>query len=477
MWRRCRGWRQPVTEPDVIRLVVVGGGITGLAAAWEASGRAGVQVTVLESAPDLGGKVRTSPFLGRRVDEGADAFLCRVPEALQLCRELGIADTLVHPAQRAAFVWVDGLRPLPQPSVFGIPLDATALAESGLVSTDAVRYAADEPHRGHRPPSADVSIGGYLRPRLGDEVVDRLVGPLVGGINAGEVDRLSLDAVLPQVAEVAHRSPSLLEGLRRGASEGRAAPDAPVFAAPPGGMTELVTTLAHALAGRGVTIEVGRPVTAISPGPRGWSLDTPAGTVPADVVVLATPAANAAGLLAGAGAAGSEAAALLAGVRSASVAMVTLAYRRSDVPLPLDGSGFLVPRSAGLTITAASWTSSKWAHLDDGDHVLLRVSAGHDGEPETVTLPEDDLMARVGDDLARTMGIDVEPVARRITRWVDALPQYEVGHLERMVEVDRHVAAMTGVAVTGAAHRGIGIPACIRQGRAAVSGLFERVPS
>lgn len=443
-----------------MRVAVVGGGISGLAAAWELSADPHLDVTVLEASDRPGGKIHTSAFAGRMVDEGADAFLRRVPDALTLCAEVGV-DDLVSPAHGTAAVWVDGaLRPLPGGLVLGVPARFDELAASDILTPDGLRRAIAEPELPGEPLVGDATIGDVIRRRFGDEVLDRLVGPLLGGINAGSVDRMSLDAVVPQLGAAAHRSASLATALASELpthTEGPTRPRPAVFAAPAGGMGVLVDALTAALGARGVRIVTGAPVDELPD---------------ADAVVLTTPADVSARLL---GPRCPEAAGILGAVGFASVVFTTLAFARADVPGDLDASGFLVPRDAGLSITAASWTSTKWAHLA-GDPVVLRVSMGHADDAASIDLDDDSVRARIAADLHTTMGIDADPAETRITRYRNGFPQYDVGHLDRVARLEAVLATqLPHVAVCGMAHRGVGIPACIREARRAGAALRDRM--
>ncbi len=457
-------------------LLVVGGGITGLAAAWQAVGRGDVDVTVLEATDRVGGKIRTSAFdLGdghtMRIDEGADAFLARVPEAVQLCRELGLSDGLTQPAVGRAKVFVDGaLQFLPGDSVLGVPLYPASLTEGGLLSEFGAAQAAAETSIDAPAPSGDVAIGPFLTEHYGGELVDRVVGPLIGGINAGDVDRLSLDAVTPQLAAAAADGGSLSLALRR--RQAAAPATGPVFHALLDGTGSLIDALRDALVDAGATIRHGVSVTELSTGDGGATRVELAdgSSLDADAVVLATPAPAAATALAGLS---PDTAALLAGIDHSSVVLVTFAFRLGDVPGELDASGFLVPRTEGLLMTAASWGSSKWAHWNDGRHVILRVSAGRSGDDRQRELDDDALVRRLLDDLHTTMGITAAPTGTRVSRYPNGFAQYEVGHLDRVAAIDATLERdCPSVVVAGAAYRGVGIPACIRQGREAVTRVM-----
>ena len=437
-------------------IVVVGGGITGLAAAWELSADPGLDIDLYEASDRFGGKIHTSAFAGLAVDEGADAFLCRVPDAVELCDEVGIdAAHRTSPGRASAFVWVDGsLRRLPQGLVLGFPASFEALASSGILTPDGLRRARCEVELDGQPLVGDTPIGSFVAERYGPEVVDRLVGPLIGGINAGDVNEMSLDAVLPQIADVAHRSASISKGLTALAP----AESGPIFSAPVGGMGRLIAALVESLDRRGVGLHTGSTLAEL-PSADGVVLTTPA-DVTARLVEPRCPAA----------------AQLLGGIRFASIAFVTLAYDPDDVGIELDGSGFLIPRDAGLTATAVSWASSKWAHLRIDDAVIMRVSVGHIHDTESIGLDDGEIIRRIGEDLRTTMAIDAAPIEYRITRYPNGFPQYDVGHLGRIDAVDAALRSLApDLAVCGMAHRGVGIPACIKGGRTAARALAERL--
>jgi oxygen-dependent protoporphyrinogen oxidase len=465
-----------------VDLVVVGGGITGLAAAWEATGQ-GARVLVLDGADALGGKLRTSPVAGTPLDEGADAFLVRVPEAVELCAELGIETELVAPATGHAFVWSRGeLRPLPTEQLLGVPTDMKALEASGILSDvglararlDLDRTTEDDGGGSEGTQGGDESVGDLIRRRLGDEVLDRLVGPLIGGIWAGNPDHLSIATATPQLAALRDRGPSLMRAAAEARATALAASDGrPVFLTPRRGMVTLVEALVAAL---GDQLRPGQPVHRIEPlgvnTTNRWRVE-PAG-IAADAVVVATPAYAAAPLVAphapGAGR-------TLAAIEHASVAMVALAVPSEGIDHPLDGSGFLVPPSEGRLMTACSWWSSKWPHLThDPSLALLRVSAGRDGDQRALALDDTDLLDALLLDLRDSLDLHATPADVRINRWHRSFPQPRPGHLARVAAVEDELARGTpGLAVAGAWARGVGIPACIRAGRrAAVTALGMR---
>jgi oxygen-dependent protoporphyrinogen oxidase len=459
----------------VTSVVVVGGGIAGLAAAHELVGR-GAHVTLVEKDERVGGKLRTSPFAGRLVDDGADAFLLRVPEALDLCREVGLADGLVHPAARTAYIWSRGeLHPMP-PQLMGVPTDLDALEESGLLSPAGLARAREDLTAPPTPLDDDEAIATAIARRLGDEVVERLVDPLVGGINAGDTRALSLAAVVPQL-DAALRDPdhaSLIEACRARAAATATTPiiggPPPVFASPAGGMGQLPAAV---VAGLGdADVRTGRAVVGLEPtAGRGWRVAVDDGTsLDADAVVLAAPGPITAGLLEPLPGA-ADAARLLAAVEYVSVAIVVLALPLDHLARPLDRSGFLVPRvEETQALTACSWSSTKWAHLapEAGDGTaVVRASAGRAGDERALELDDTDLVARLLADLERTMGLTGAPTEVRVNRWPSSFPQYAPGHLDRVAQAE--AALPPGLALAGAALRGVGVPACIRSGRAAAT--------
>ena len=462
-----------------MHVAVVGGGIAGLAAAHELADRPGVTTTVLEASPRLGGKVATEPFAGTLLDTGPDAFLARRPEAVQLCRELGLSPRLEPPATGEAWLWVRGrLRPIPAGTLLGLPTDVRAVARSGVLSAAGLARlaAALLAARRRRALGAgdDAAIGEVVRGALGPEVLERLVDPLVGGINAGDTDDLSIDAVAPQLAAAARRSADLAAGARAvlaaAPAPGPTGP-APVFYGLPGGMQGLVDALAERLRVAGTSLCTGSPVHAAEQTGGRWSLTTPSGPVLADAVVLATPASAAARLLDPLDAPAAE---VLAGITHASVALVALAFHRDAVARMPPGSGFLVPRTEGRLMTACSWSSSKWRHLSAPDRVLLRVSAGRAGDHRAATMDDDELVERRLVELRAAMGTSAPPTAVRVTRWDDAFPQYAPGHLGRVAGLEAGLSArLPGMAVAGAALRGVGIPACIGSGRAAAARIVD----
>ena len=427
------------------RVAVVGGGITGLAATWELH-RQGVDVTLHEAGDRVGGKVRTTELAGERVDEGADAFLARVPHATDLCAELGLSDQLVAPATGKAYILGYGqLRPIPAGAVLGVPTDLEALGRSGLVSPEGVERARDDLTLPDNRPEGPESVGHLIRRRLGDEVLDHLVGPLLAGISAGDPDQLDLATGAAQLAEAAARGPSLIDGLRAGLERR----EGPVFWGLPTGMGTVVDALADRLA----------------PHIRTNSVITDLADLDADAIVVATPAAATSALL---GPLAPETAELVGSIEYASVVLVTFVWPSEAVGRSLDGSGFLVPADNGLLMTACSWASSKWAHLGSGGSTaVFRVSAGRWDDERHLEMTDEGLVARLTHELTSLLDLSGEPDAVRVSHWPASLPQYRPGHGRLVERIDATLAREApNVRVAGAAYRGLGLPACIAQGRA-----------
>jgi oxygen-dependent protoporphyrinogen oxidase len=310
-----------------------------------------------------------------------------------------------------------------------------------------------------------------IRERLGDAVADRLVDPLVGGINAGSIDELSIDAVTAQLAAPARSDRSLIRALRAVRTTNPPDPDAPVFQSHPKGLGHVVRVLALKLMTAGIELRTGVALRSMEPAPAGgWLLHAEGEVIPADQVILATPAPVTAEAVRPHLA---DRTSVLDDLEYASVAFVALALGDDALGRPLDGSGYLVPRSEKTTVTAVSWSSSKWAHLgpDAGDGTaVLRASVGRAGDDSALLLEDDDLLERVLSDLHRTMDLRGQPSDVRITRWPRSLPQYRPGHLDRVAALEADVrSAMPGIHLAGAAYRGLGVPACIHQGREAAA--------
>ena len=451
------------------RVVVIGGGVAGLAAAHRLLD-AGRQVTVLEASDRVGGKLLPGRIAGVRVDFGAESMLARRPEAVALAREVGLDGRLQPPATATASIWTRGaLRPMPKGHVMGVP--ATASALSGVLSDEGLARIERDADLPRTEVGDDVAVGEYVAERLGREVVDRLVEPLLGGVYAGDAYRISMRSAVPQLYQAARTHDSLTEAVRE--IQARAAANqqsGPVFMGIEGGVGQLPLAVAESVRARGGEIVTGAPVSELRrEGPTGWRVVAGDRVLRADAVVVAVPAPAAAALLR---AEAPEAATELDGIEYASMALVTLAYRRAETGLPA-GSGFLVPPVDGRTIKASTFASQKWGWIadEDPDVIVLRTSVGRYGETEILERDDAHLVDVSRRDLKAATGLDATPLETRVTRWTDGLPQYPVGHHARVARVREHVAKVPGLAVCGAQYDGVGIPACIASAYAAADQL------
>ena len=461
----------------MVEIVVVGGGIAGLAAALRLRDRLGdaAELTVVEQSDRLGGKLHSTPFADGVLESGAETFLMRDPDgtpspAARLVERVGLTGALRHPATtRAALAVAGRLHPIPAGTLMGVPADPSTV--DGLAAVPAGRDA--DTGRPLLAPNADVSVGELVRARLGDEVADRLVDPLLGGVYAGRADDLSLATTIPALAAAA-RSQSTLAGAVRAAapaaSASPAAPRAPVFGTIEGGLSRLVAAAAEA---SGARLMLGLPVRELVAEGDRWRLvagPTPRPTVlHADAVVLAVPSRPAARLLAGVD---QDAARAVGELDYASVALVRLAVPGADLP---ELSGLLVPAVEGYAVKALTIFSTKWAHLrrDDGT-ALLRASIGRYGETAVLQRGDADLVALARRELGELIGAPLpEPLAADVVRWGGGLPQYRPGHLDRVAAARAALGGRATLALAGAAYDGVGIPACVRSGEAAAEVLLN----
>ncbi|HEY2262640.1 MAG TPA: protoporphyrinogen oxidase [Streptosporangiaceae bacterium] len=477
------------SQPHV---VIVGGGISGLAAAFALRDEP-VRVTVLEGSPRLGGKLSVSEVGGVAVDEGAEALLVTRPEGTALIAEAGLADQRTVPGPTSSAIWTLGaLRPLPRRQFMGVPSDLAELARSGVLSGDGVARARQDLELPATERDGDVPVARYIGARLGAEVVDRLVDPLLGGVYAGRSAELSFDATLPALSAASRRHRSLAEAAGSllppppAGTSGATAPGTraggSVFTSLDGGLGMLPDWLAKA---SGAEVRTSAVVRELAPAAAGWRLTVGSAAAPeridADAVIVAIPARPAGRLLAAVPGA-SAAVTALGDISYASMAIVTLAYPRSAFPAPglasLGWSGYLVPAVDGRAVKAVTFSSVKWPHLartsagGEDPLEIVRCSVGRIGEEAILQRPDEELAALAAAELAEATGVRGGPAASRVSRWGGALPQYTVGHLDRVAAIRAAVAAQPGLAICGAAYDGVGVPACIGTARTAVSQVL-----
>jgi len=491
-------------------VAVIGGGVAGLTAAFLLKD-AGLAVTVLEGSPRLGGKLSVSEVGGAAVDAGAEALLARRPEGVGLIGELGLSGELVTPGTTAAGIWTRGrIRALPRRQYMGVPADFDDLAATGILSGDGLTRARHDLSLPDSAADGDESVTSRVGGRFGAEVVDRLVEPLLGGVYAGRCEDLSFEATLPALAQAARGRRSLTQAAAAlllpsvpqppghqpppdqpvtsqpaappppatsGPASSRPASPPPVFTTLTGGLGTVPAALAAA---SGAVVRTGAMVRELVRTVAGWRLTVGSAHAPehldADAVIIAVPGHPASRLLAEVTA---SAAAALGEIRYASMAIVTLAYPDAAFDPPVTGSGFLVPAVDGRAIKAVTFSTIKWPHLRQrtpGLHVV-RCSVGRLGEDAVLQRDDGELAALAAADLADAIGVRSQPVDVRVSRWGGGLPQYSVGHLDRVARIRAGIAAQPGLAVCGAAYDGVGIPACIATARLAVDQVLAYLGS
>jgi len=457
------------------QVVIVGGGISGLATAHYIHSHLGdkVQLTLVEGGSQLGGKVANQEFSGHLVDTGPDAVLVRAPAMTALLQDLGLGEQIVAPAALGAHVWSRGkLRRLPSGTLFGIPDRLLPLLRSGLMSPAGLARAALDLVLPRRHTSApDPSIADLVSPRLGSQVFDRLVEPLLGGVHAGRAAELSARSTVPDIVALARKNRSLYLGLRKMRRHAPPATGAPVLVTLTGGLGRLVEALVARLAGD--DLRLGSAARVIARVGTGYRVDLAGGqSISADAVVLATPAFVTARLLADLM---PDAATVLAEIPYVDVATIWLAYPRSAVGRPLDGTGFLVPPQEGKFLVGCTWSSAKWPHLADDNLVLIRCMVGRRGDRRWLDMDDETMVNRVHDELVEAMGLTAGPNHQSIQRWPQAMPQYLVGHQDRLDALDAAIHHLPGLHLTGAAYRGVGLASCVADAKRTAQDVAQDV--
>jgi protoporphyrinogen/coproporphyrinogen III oxidase len=455
-------------------VVILGGGISGLAAAHRllqthADATPGLRVTLVEAEDRLGGKIATERLDGFVIEGGPDSFLATKPRGIGLCEDLGLGDYLqgVSPQRRRAFVlWRGRLHDLPEGLSGLVPTRLAPLARSSLLSPPGkARVALDYLLPARRVPG-DESLGGFIRRRLGREAWERLVEPLMAGIYAADGDRLSLAATFPQLHEAERRYGGLIKGVlaaRRLAPSPIAAPGSP-FLAPAGGLGALVRALETRLWEGGTTLVLGNPATAVTPSSSGFDVRLAGEVIPADAVIVATPAYVAADLLTGFD---PGLATELAAIPHASTAIVTLGYRGEEIGHPLDGHGYVIPRAEGSSILACTWSSRKWAGRAPEGWELIRVFIGRAGQEEALAADDDALVALAVQEVAARLGVTAPASLTRVHRWPRGMPQYLLGHPQRVARIEATLRGHAGLYLAGNGFHGVGLPDCIASGERA----------
>jgi len=453
------------------RVVVVGGGVAGLTAAYRLTLAAGAPaVTVLEADPRAGGKLASARVGDLDLEAGADSFVARKPWAVDLCKELGLGRDLVPPGETGAWLWTEGgLVRMTRDAAFGIPGDIGDVLKWPGLSRGGRRRAARDLLIRTRRDRSDESLGALLRRRLGDEATDLAVAPLLAGLFAGDVDRLSTLATFPELQAWELGQGSLIRGSQAARRNARGAEAGPMFLKLKNGTATLTDRLAERL-GPDI-VRTGTRATAIEHAAGdGFEVHIADGErLPADAVIVATPAWAAADLLEGIA---QPAAADLLDIPYASTAVVLLVYPEGSQPSLPPGTGFVVPRGRA-PMTACTWLSSKWPREDYGTRAVVRCYVGAAGEDDVVDAPDEDLVAACERHLAALMPLPEHAAHAGVVRWHRSMPQYEVGHLERVARIRSGLPA--GIVVTGSAYDGVGIPDCVRAAGEAAEQVAEHL--
>ncbi|MCY9658981.1 protoporphyrinogen oxidase [Paenibacillus chondroitinus] len=465
--------------------MIVGGGITGLSAAFylkkrlEAEGRP-FRISVVEKAAAFGGKIRTIEKEGFVIEKGPDSFLARKRPIIDLAYDLGLEQELTgtNPKAKKTYIVRQGkLHRMPPGLVLGIPTQMTPFMKTGLISPLGKVRAALDLVLPKREITNDESLGHFLERRLGKEVLERIVEPLLAGIYAGDTFNLSLKSTFPQFRTMEQKHRSLILGMmasRKNVPEETAhlpaAIRSSVFVTFKKGLQTLVSGLVAAL--ESADLRTGLGVASIrQAGQQTEILFEDGSSEIVDGVIVTSPTYQAAQML-GHFPAASE----LKKIDYISVANVIMAFDRKDIPFELDASGFLVPRNEGSTITACTLTSAKWLHTAPEGKVLLRCYIGRSGEQEWPAWSDEQLISKARHDLRNLLGLTAEPLFTEVTRLNHSMPQYPVGHLEQIARFREELnAAMPQVLVTGAGFHGVGLPDCIRQGKEAAWQLADRI--
>lgn len=452
-----------MTNGDVRRVCVVGGGVTGLTVAFRLTqADPALEVTVLEAGDRPGGKLRSIEVGGLTLPAGADSFVARKPWAVDLCKELGLGSELVAPATAGALLWTDhGLVPCLRDAPFGIPGDVGDVARWPGISGAGKRRALADLVKGKRKAGTDEALGALLRRRLGDEVTDLAVGPLLGGLFAGDVDRLSVRATFPELEAWERSQGSLIRGSQAASrSARRSGTPGPMFLRPRAGVDRLSDALAERLGDR---VRIGTPARSLERVGDGWRVDAgeDAASITADAVVLATPGPATVPLLADVAPAARD---QLREIPHVSTGVVLMVYPEGTQPALQDGSGFVVPRGKS-PMTASTWLSSKWPNETFGSRAVVRCFVGAVGEEDILDADDDDLIEACARHLGAVVPLPDAPDHAAVVRWPSSMPQYEVGHLERIARLREALPA--GIVVAGQPYDGVGVPDCVRGANAA----------
>ncbi|NOT23055.1 MAG: protoporphyrinogen oxidase [Nitrospiraceae bacterium] len=469
-------------------VAVIGGGISGLSTAYalyEQAAAAGIPIrcTVIDAASAWGGKIVTHRIGDLVTEAGPDSFLSQKPAGLDLCAKLGLTDQLINTNEtgKRASVYSQGrLHELPEGLVVIVPSQLGPFLRSGLLSwTGLARMGLDLAVPANRSPG-DESLAAFFRRRVGRQAFERMLEPLMAGIYAGDAEQMSIQATFPRFIELEQQYGSVIRGMmatrKAGSTALHSGPKRTMFISLKNGLSDLVSALVRQLTDRGVILRENCAVDALrvrSHQPGRWMYDlilNDGSALSVDSLVLATPAYVSAELvrpltpIAGG---------LLEMIPYASTATIAMAYPRAAVSSAAEGFGFVVPRAEGRDLIAATWTSLKWPHRAPPDQLLVRCYVGGVGREAILKLDDQALIARVRAELASMCGVTAEPGYVEVNRWIRAMPQYTLGHLERLNQIEAALSRYGGLVLTGAGYRGVGIPDCIRDGAAAAERVVR----
>lgn len=463
-----------------MRIAVVGGGIAGLATVYNLQQKAksaglDLECTLIESDTRVGGKIVTHTEGGFTVEGGPDSFMTQKPWAMELCRELDLGDRLVGTNKISKQVWIlwkGKLHKLPDGVLLIVPTRLQPFVFSTLITPwGKLRMGMDLVIPARRD-GADETVASFVRRRLGNEALEKIAEPLMGGVHVSDPERQSLLASFPRFADIERKHGSLVRGMLAGrgshSANGKALSP---FMTLRGGLVELVSALENRMTGTRTLL--GRRALGVTRSEGGYRIAMDDGSqVEADGVVLATPARDAADLLAEMD---GELAARLRAIRYVSTATVSLGYRRDTISHPVKGFGFVIPKGERRRITGCTWSSTKFEGRAPGDSVLLRCFLGGATDETPALAPEEEMVRTAREELKSLMGITAEPVLTKVYRWQAGHPQYDLGHLDRVAEIDRLCGSHPGLALAGSSYRGIGIPDCIHSGATAAESLLRQV--
>lgn len=463
-----------------MKLTIIGGGIAGLSAAYYAAKKLpNVEITLIESNSRWGGKISTDRVTfddGQFIIEGGpDTFLASKPWAVALCKELGLGERLhgTNPNNKSTYVLNrNRLLPLPEGLAMMIPSDIPSILRSQLISWFGKARMGFDFLQPVKNINGDESLGSFVSRRLGREAYENLIEPLMSGIYAGDGDQLSLESTFPYLRDLEIKYGSLARGAiemrKKMNAGGQKAPGSrSAFLTPTTGLAEIVEALVAYLQSRNVDMRLSSKVQTLKRSDVGtWNLTLDTGSLDADALILATPAPISGKLLA---AFDPDLSATLQSIPYASTATISLAYRQSDLPRPLDGYGYVIPRREGRKALACTWTSTKFPHRAPEGYALIRVFVGRAGQD--IPWNESELLELAKEELKLTLNITAEPILSRVFLWESAMPQYNLGHPEKLKQIDSALEKYPNLALAGNGYRGIGIPDCIHSGELAVEKI------